>query len=552
MNWLSYHIGEESLISVSCFYLGVKAFRAYKANSGHLGKEEKSRIALMSSGFALMGMSSAIHAFIHLAGFDENLLYQTLLGYCLGFLVLIAAIAADNPQRFRLAPLLYLPTLFLLQPGLYSRFPLFAVFRPLAWVSIAYLAGLLFLLQIAVYYHSRAQRHLYTSLGWAFLCISSVILFFPAGIGSKMWIYGHLLRPLGFFMLLAGIRLEDFSGMKNSLLYKTLATFGLFSLAPLVFFSTVFFYANEEHVYFLDKRLTFFLLIAAMLGTALAFTLGLIFSLIKPIIRLKDSVNRLADEGFAGKIEVRKTDEIGELTKAFNEMVFKLDQSLRERDRLSRLAATGELAATLAHEIKNPLNSISGAASYIGENFKGSLINEFLKIINTEALRISKLSTALLNFAKPMNPDFQRCDLNRLAMETLTLLEVEFREKNVSLGTSFDKSLPAVRLDPGQIKQVLINLLINALDAVKQGGVIQVSTSASRGGVRLSVQDNGKGISGEIMKNIFNPFFTTKTRGAGIGLAVCKKIANEHGGDIFFESEEGMGSNFALCIPVKR
>nr|MDA8388799.1 ATP-binding protein [Nitrospiraceae bacterium] len=454
--------------------------------------------------------------------------------------------------NWRFLPLLYPALFFFLVPGLYTRFPLFQVFRPLMWLFVSYLTGIVSLLFIAMSYRHGIRRHLYSALGFALICASSIMLFFPVNIGAQMWKFGHIVRPAGFIILLLTIRHEDLLRLKESILYKALAAFSMLLSVPLLFIGVVTFYENAVPIHFAGKKIILFFLMAATLAMVLAFALRLVDGLIRPILRLTDWVGRLADNGLSKRIDMSGNDELGELVNAFNDMSMKLEQSSKERDRLSRLAATGELAATLAHEIKNPLNAISGAASYIGKNFSGSLINEFLRIINAEVLRISRLSTALLNFGKPMSPDFQRCDLNGLVTETIALLEAEFREKEVSLATGLDRSLPEVRLDPGQVKQVLINLLINALDAVNPGGVIRVETGGSNGSVRLSVQDNGRGISGDIMKNIFNPFFTTKTRGAGIGLSVCKKIANEHGGDILFESEEGRGSKFALCLPVKR
>jgi len=248
-------------------------------------------------------------------------------------------------------------------------------------------------------------------------------------------------------------------------------------------------------------------------------------------------------------VEVRTSDEIGELSQAFNEMVVRLSNSMKERERLSRLAATGELAATLAHEIKNPLNAIGGAAAYLRNNFRGALIREFLKIISDEVSRINALTTTLLNFARPVVPRPRESDLNLIVSDTVDLLEPEAKENGVILRKNLYHRLPPLKVDPDQIKQVLINLLINSLDAIKEGGEVQVSTDARNGEVILSVRDNGEGIPEEVMESIFNPFFTTKTRGTGLGLAISKKIVREHGGDILVESRPGEGSEFRIILP---
>ena len=224
---------------------------------------------------------------------------------------------------------------------------------------------------------------------------------------------------------------------------------------------------------------------------------------------------------------------------------------MSERERLSRLAATGELAATLAHEIKNPLNAIGGAASYIGENFRGSLIREFMKIISEEVLRINKLTTTLLNFARPVTPHLEPADLNSTVEDTLELLSQEAKESGIELSVDLGSGVPVVDMDHNQIKQLLINLIINSFDAVGEKGRVLIKTGISDGMVVLSVEDNGTGIREENLEEIFNPFYTTKTRGTGLGLAISKKIAKEHGGDIKVESAYNKGSKFTLVLPGK-
>jgi signal transduction histidine kinase len=215
---------------------------------------------------------------------------------------------------------------------------------------------------------------------------------------------------------------------------------------------------------------------------------------------------------------------------------------------MCRLAATGELAATLAHEIKNPLNAIGGAANYIGKNVKGSLVKEFVTVISSEVSRINNLTSTLLSFSKTAEPDPQPVEINKCAKEALYLLSKESPDLKVALNEDLAADLPLVDCDYNQIKQIIINLLINALDAVDEHGVITVRTWHKRDKTYLEVEDNGKGISPEIIHNIFNPFFTTKTRGTGLGLAISKKIAREHGGNLTVESTPGKGSTFTLVL----
>lgn len=547
----SYHIGEELLIAVICFCIAWRALSVSRSVDPASDREGRSRTFLMSAGFALLGINSAVHAFIHIAGLNLNLLYQTLFGYCLGLLTLIVAISTERPWSKRAFPLLYIPLLALLHPAVYEKFPIFAEFRPLVWNMVAYFSGVVAILYIAAYYHTRLNRFVFSSLGHILICISAIALFFPAGIGSTAWIYGHFVRPVGFGILFFSMNREELLNLRDSLLYKVLTMFCLLAAVPVLAFGMVLFYENIHAINILGRRIMLFLMMLVTLASAFLFGLGMVIRLVRPILRLRDDAVGIAEEGLNRQIEAHGSDEIGRLSAAFNNMVSKLRNSFSERDRLSRLAATGELAATLAHEIKNPLNAIGGAALYIGKNFKGSLIREFVMIINKEVSRINKLTSNLLNFAKPLKPEFEPSDINRLVAETVQLLKQDFEDRGLTVDTDLQGDVPVIPMDYNQIKQVLINLLLNSFDAVRDKGSIQVTTRSSNGTVSLSVRDNGEGIRAEDMEKIFNPFFTTKTRGTGLGLAMSKKTVREHGGDIMVESTPGQGSVFTVLLPAR-
>jgi len=549
MDWISYHIAEEYLIGITCATIAVRAFRFSEPEK--LTQEITGRLFLIGSGFIILCVSSVIHATIHACSLDLNLLYQTLLGYCFGLLLLIVAVSAEKPWTKKILPLFYLPLLPLLHPYIYTAFPIFENFRPLAWLVVSYFSGVLFMLYIAAYYRTRAGRYLYSSLGHALICTGAIMLFFPASMGSTPWIYGHLLRPLGFVILFFSMKREDLTKLTGSILYKALTAFSLLAAIPLMVYGTVIFYDNITPISFLERNLMVFVLLLVTLASSLFFGLGLIIRLVRPILLLKDSVNGLVERGLNEKIEVSSNDEIGELSSAYNEMVVKLRQSISEQDRLTRLATTGELSATLAHEIKNPLNAISIAASYLRENYSGKLINEFIRIIQNEASRINTLSTKLLNFAKPTKLEPASSDINSLVRETVLLVTQDAKERHVDVNIDLEEKMPLIYFDYNQIKQVLLNLVINSFDAVEQGGIIRIQTRASNGNVVLSVEDNGQGMSEDEIDSMFNPFYTTKTRGTGLGLAISKKIAKEHGGDLQVESSPDRGSKISLLLPEK-
>jgi len=336
--------------------------------------------------------------------------------------------------------------------------------------------------------------------------------------------------------------------MEGSILYRALAAFSILAAIPLLFFGTFVFYDNIAPVTIIGRRFIIFLLLLITLISGLLFGLGMIIRLVRPILQLKNSVDGMVGQDMIKRIPIQSTDEIGELSMAFNDMLNRLDNAIEEQERLCRLAATGELAATLAHEIKNPLNAIGGAAEYIGKNTKGSLAREFVSIITSEVSRINKLTTTLLSFSKTTAPNPELNDLNRVVLETLALLSKESPDLDIPIKEELADDLPLVNFDYNQIKQVILNLLINAQDAVDENGAITVRTWHEGNITFLAVQDNGSGISPEIIHHIFNPFFTTKTRGTGLGLAISKRIAREHGGDLTVDSIPGTGSTFTLVL----
>jgi len=545
---LKYHMSEEFLIAFICFVVACKLTQRFAGAHLSLDQRQKSRVELVGAAFVILGISSLLHAIIHAWHLDQNLLYQTLLGYSFGLLTMIVAISSEDPRNKKIFLLLYLPFLSFLLPDIYEKFPIFGQFRPLVWISIAYLSGLVCMLLFAAFYRTRNKNILWSAVGFSLICISATFLFFPASIGSTVWLHGHLFRPVGFIILLLVVNRQTFSSLGSSILYRTLTAFSLLVAVPLLLFGTAIFYENINPLGIEDRRILLFILLLVSFTATLIFALGVIIRLVRPILLLKESVDRLVDEGFNKSIPVTGHDEIGELSNAFNEMVQKLGHAIDEQERLVRLAATGELAATLAHEIKNPLNAIGGAAVYIKKNYTGSLIEEFTGVISDETARINKLTTTLLGFAKPMTQEMASNDLNEIVHSTISLLNEEAKSNKIILKTELDDSLPPVNCDLNQIKQILINLVINSFDAIGANGEISVSTCLQDGKALLSVADNGSGIAPDKAGHVFNPFYTTKTRGTGLGLAISKKIAREHLGDLILESIEGKGSKFTLIL----
>ena len=233
---------------------------------------------------------------------------------------------------------------------------------------------------------------------------------------------------------------------------------------------------------------------------------------------------------------------------------------MQERD---RLAVLGQMAAGLAHEIKNPLGAIKGAAQLLGDarsaDHLGPSEREFLGIILEEVERLDRVVGSVLDYARPSKGDLGSVDANVVVRGTLKLLSSDRAEVS-SARTELDPELPRVRADAEQLRQVLINLIRNAAQAMASNGTVYVSTRTRQDRqalgrdpstwVEISVRDEGPGIAPHVMKNLFVPFVTTKDRGTGLGLAISQRVVAEMGGRIDVTSRTGMGSTFTVVLPA--
>jgi len=249
-------------------------------------------------------------------------------------------------------------------------------------------------------------------------------------------------------------------------------------------------------------------------------------------------------------------DEVGELIEVYNYMIKrlregikKLEESSVEKSRLEKFSALGEMSMTVAHEIKNPLNAIKGSALYLKENFRGEVLQEFLSIIEDETERLNDIVTSFLRFSRPTPLKLGDSDINSIVRDTVELIRQDATENNVEVVISLDERVPLFKADSGQLKQALLNILVNSLDATNAGDTIKITTGAFDSRVVITIKDTGAGISKEIISDIFKPFFTTKTRGSGLGLACVERIVKDHKGDISVKSEIGSGTEFMLTLP---
>lgn len=226
------------------------------------------------------------------------------------------------------------------------------------------------------------------------------------------------------------------------------------------------------------------------------------------------------------------------------------EESLRRND---RLAALGEMSAGIAHEIRNPLGIISSSAQLLGRRLPAPApeIGQLLDIIQEETTRLNGLITDFLTFGRPAQPRRQIVNLSGLVRRAVEHVQGVSERKGVTVVADLPTAPLTASVDAEMVQQVLLNLLLNALDATAGGGKVVVSLGSENGKLRLDVSDNGCGIAEEIRPKIFNPFFTTKEKGTGLGLANAHRMVEAHGGEISVQSVPGQGSEFTVRLPYR-
>jgi signal transduction histidine kinase len=277
---------------------------------------------------------------------------------------------------------------------------------------------------------------------------------------------------------------------------------------------------------------------------------------LRPIRTLTEAAQRLG-RGSPESVAVpeKGEDELAVLAREFNAMAQRL--AARERElraqgeallRSERLAAIGRIAAQITHEIRNPLSSISLNAEELGE--RAPAARELCDAIVREVDRLTGITEEYLRFARLPRPQLQRADLNETIRDLLDFVRPELEAAGVEVTVSLSPGLPRVLADVAQLRQLLLNLLRNAREAMPSGGELRVASRSTEGWVDIEVKDGGPGIPPERMSRIFDPFFTTKARGTGLGLAMAQEIAQEHGGQLSCDSAVGQGTTFTLRLPA--
>lgn len=221
--------------------------------------------------------------------------------------------------------------------------------------------------------------------------------------------------------------------------------------------------------------------------------------------------------------------------------------------RRERLSALGNLAAAVAHEVRNPLNAISVGLQRLREEFRpaaGAEYARFVDLMQGEVKRLDGIVEQFLALARPLSLKAESAGVGTLLQEVIALVRPDADTRGVRITLEVPPDLPAVRLDRDHMKQVLLNLVLNGLEAMPGGGALTISASAPKGSLVLTVEDNGDGIAADLLPRIFEPYVTTKSKGMGLGLPIARRIAEAHGGRIDVESRPGRGTRFEIVLPL--
>ena len=339
------------------------------------------------------------------------------------------------------------------------------------------------------------------------------------GIGNFLLVYGIKIYPYGNFLLaffplvityvILKYNLMDINIIiRRSLIYSLLVT-----SITLIFLISVLISEHLFHQVAHYQDITTSIIMASFI--ALIFT------------PLKNKIQDLVDRAFFKATPM--------------EMVYQNE----------KLKAVATLASGLAHEIKNPLTPIKTFSEQLPSRLEDKeFLLKFSKIISKEVDRIDNLVQQLLNFAKPAPPQLTQVNIHQLIEQILELLNNDFVRHNVTLNTSFENKNISARLDPQQIKQALLNIFLNAIDAMPDGGLISVTTNIQSDKFCVTIADTGQGIHAEDIKHIFDPFFSKKDHGTGLGLSITHEIIKNNNGNIFVESKLGKGTAFRIELPL--
>jgi signal transduction histidine kinase len=306
-------------------------------------------------------------------------------------------------------------------------------------------------------------------------------------------------------------------------------------------------------------------LVSRVLATLAVFGLGIVASLYlswsfsRPVLQLTQAARQVAAGDLSVQVPEGVRDEIGSLSRTFNEMVERLRESRQLEERLhfaERSTAMGRLASALAHEIRNPLNFINLSIDHMREHLapaEGRRREDFERILSNVKAEISRLNRLVgdfLSFGKPMRLFPRPCAMGELVREVVAVVDHKAKDQGIAIATDVEADLPVLVADPELLKTCFLNLLINAVDAMPKGGVVAVTVTREGDALVSTVTDTGQGMTAEEIRSAFEPYFSTKETGVGLGLALTRKIVADHGGTVDLTSTPGRGTTASIRLPL--
>lgn len=298
--------------------------------------------------------------------------------------------------------------------------------------------------------------------------------------------------------------------------------------------------------------------LVATSGVLLVAIVGIIIAgnITAPVKQLVEVTEQIAAGDLTAEATVKTRDEIGALANSFNQMTGELRRSRDKLVQSEKLAAVGQLAAGIAHEIRNPLTSIKMIVQLLRRRFREDEAGqESVQAVLDEINRLEIIINGLLDFARPMEVVLRPTDVADVINDVLKIMEADLRHRKIKLAKNMDETLPKVMLDANRMKQVFMNVILNSMQAMPEGGTLAIAVTSggsvsSHRVVRVEISDTGVGMSQAVLAHVFEPFFSTRSGGTGLGLANVKKIMEQHGGSIQIESTEKQGTKVNIGLEV--
>lgn len=299
------------------------------------------------------------------------------------------------------------------------------------------------------------------------------------------------------------------------------------------------------------NQIRYLLLVAAAISAAVM--IFLFFKMSERVSRyllpLNDGAKAVANGDFSAPVSEDAPGELGTLARSFNRMREQLEKLIKSRVDVERRAALGNMAAGIAHEIRNPLTTVAATVHGLNRNETDPERRQMFEVISSEITRVDHTITEFLNYARPSDPVREKVSVRDVFRSIRTLTATTAHEKSIIINLSGDSSL-TIEVDQAHLRQVLLNLVLNALDAMPDGGHLTLQAYKDNGVAVLIVSDDGDGMDDEIKSKILRPFFTTKSGGSGLGLSITNQLIEANHGTMDIESEEGVGTTITMKFPI--